>query len=65
MSRNIQETKYKRLKRLNTISKDHLCVIFNMIKYIVSTYLIISQNIGFNKCFYVIYKKNVTFKITN
>ena len=47
---------YTLYKNLNTVSKDHVCVIFSSIKYIVSNYVINFLNISINKCFYVIFK---------
>ena len=51
---------------LNTVFKNHVYVIFNTIKYIVSNYIIILQNISVIECFYEIFKNikfdDVTFK---
>ena len=47
---------YTLCENLNTVSKDHLCAIFNTVKHIISNYLTVLQNIAINECFYVIFK---------
>ena len=42
---------YTLCENLNAITKGHLCVVFNAIKYIVSNYVITLQIIGVNNFF--------------